>query len=231
VGSGEIVALAGLLGSGRTELARTLAGADVPESGEIRVGGSESHFTRPKDAIEARIGYCSEDRKTFGIVPHMSVRDNMTLALMPALSRRGIVDRSAQDRIVDRFIERLGIKTSGPDQPIGELSGGNQQKVLLARALALEPRLLIVDEPTRGIDVGAKAEIQRLINELADDGLAVLMISSELEEIIEGADRVIVMRDGRSVAELERDEISQDAIMTAMAHGEGETEGEGRPDA
>jgi galactofuranose transport system ATP-binding protein len=160
----------------------------------------------------------------------MSVRDNMTLALLPALSRRGIVDREAQDEIVDRFIERLGIKTAGPDQPIGELSGGNQQKVLLARALALEPRLLIVDEPTRGIDVGAKAEIQRLINELADEGLAVLMISSELEEIIEGADRVVVMRDGRSVAELERDEISQDAIMTAMAHGETEAEGEARAD-
>jgi galactofuranose transport system ATP-binding protein len=226
VGSGEIVALAGLLGSGRTEVARTLAGADIPEAGEIRVDGSESHFTRPKDAIEARIGYCSEDRKTFGIVPHMSVRDNMTLALLPALSRRGIVDREAQDRIVDRFIERLGIKTAGPDQPIGELSGGNQQKVLLARALALEPRLLIVDEPTRGIDVGAKAEIQSLINELADEGLAVLMISSELEEIIEGADRVVVMRDGRSVAELERDEISQDAIMNAMAHGEGDADGQ-----
>jgi galactofuranose transport system ATP-binding protein len=230
VGSGEIVALAGLLGSGRTEAARTLAGADVPESGEIRIGGAATHFTRPKDAIEAGIGYCSEDRKTFGIVPHMSVRDNMTLALLPALSRRGIVDREAQDEIVDRFIERLGIKTAGPDQPIGELSGGNQQKVLLARALALEPRLLIVDEPTRGIDVGAKAEIQRLINELADEGLAVLMISSELEEIIEGADRVVVMRDGRSVAELERDEISQDAIMTAMAHGETEAEGEARAD-
>jgi ribose transport system ATP-binding protein len=160
----------------------------------------------------------------------MSVRDNMTLALLPALSRRGIVDREAQDRIVDRFIERLGIKTAGPDQPIGELSGGNQQKVLLARALALEPRLLIVDEPTRGIDVGAKAEIQSLINELADDGLAVLMISSELEEIIEGADRVVVMRDGRSVAELGRDDISQDAIMTAMAHGEAEAGGEDRAD-
>jgi ribose transport system ATP-binding protein len=220
VGTGEIVGLAGLLGSGRTELARTLAGADIPEEGEIRVAGEPAGFESPRDAIEARIGYCTEDRKTFGIVPHMSVRDNMTLALMPALNRRGIVDRAAQDEIVDRFIERLGIKTSGPEQPIGELSGGNQQKVLLARALALDPRLLILDEPTRGIDVGAKAEIQRLINELADDGLAVLMISSELEEIVEGADRVVVMRDGRSVAELDGDDATQDAIMTAMAHGD-----------
>ena len=224
VGSGEIVGLAGLLGSGRTELARTLAGADVPESGEIRVEGSEAGFDRPRDAIEARIGYCSEDRKTFGIVPHMSVRDNMTLALMPLLSRRGIVDRDAQDEVVDRFIDRLGIKTAGPEQPVGELSGGNQQKVLLARALALEPRLLILDEPTRGIDVGAKAEIQSLINDLADEGLGVLMISSELEEIVEGADRVVVMRDGRSVAELGRDEVSQEAVMNAMAHGRGDSD-------
>jgi monosaccharide-transporting ATPase len=226
VAAGEIVGLAGLLGSGRTELARTLAGADVPETGEIRVAGEEAGFASPRDAIQARIGYCTEDRKTFGIVPHMSVRDNMTLALMPALNRRGIVDRAAQDEIADRFIERLGIKTSGPDQPIGELSGGNQQKVLLARALALDPRLLILDEPTRGIDVGAKAEIQRLINELADGGLGVLMISSELEEIVEGADRVVVMRDGRSVAEFGGEDVTQDAIMTAMAHGE-DADGDG----
>jgi ribose transport system ATP-binding protein len=220
VGSGEIVGLAGLLGSGRTELARTLAGADMPESGQIRVAGREADFTRPKDAIDAKIGYCSEDRKTYGIVPHLSVRDNMTLALLPALSRNGIVDREAQDEVVARFMERLGVKASSADQPIRELSGGNQQKVLLARALALEPKLLILDEPTRGIDVGAKAEIQGLINQLADDGIGVLMISSELEEIVEGSDRVVVMRDGRSVAELRRDDISQDAIMSAMAHGD-----------
>ena len=219
VGAGEIVGLAGLLGSGRTETARILAGADVPEDGELRVGGDRVDFSSPADAIRARIGYLSEDRKTFGIVPEMSVRDNLTLALLPALSRQGVVDRGQQQRVVERFIERLGIKTSGADQPIRELSGGNQQKVLLARALALEPRLLILDEPTRGVDVGAKSEIQGLINELADDGLAVLMVSSELEELTEGADRVVVMRDGRSVAELSKDEVSQEAIMGAMAHG------------
>jgi len=219
VGAGEIVGLAGLLGSGRTELARVLAGADRPEDGELRVDGKPAAFSSPGDAIRAGVGYASEDRKTFGIVPDMSVRDNLTLALMPALSRHGIVDREAQDRVVERFIERLGIKTSGPDQPIRELSGGNQQKVLLARALALEPRLLILDEPTRGIDVGAKGEIQRLINELADEGLGVLMISSELEEITEGSDRVVVMRDGRTVAELPHDAISQERIMDAMATG------------
>ncbi len=227
VGAGEIVGLAGLLGSGRTELARALAGADVPEAGELRVDGRPTRFATPGDAIRAGVGYTSEDRKTFGIVPDMSVRDNLTLALLPALSRNGIVEREEQDRVVDRFIERLGIKTSGPDQPIRELSGGNQQKVLLARALALEPRLLILDEPTRGIDVGAKAEIQRLINELADDGLGVLMISSELEEITEGSDRVVVLRDGRTVAELPHDAITQDRIMDAMATGT-EEPGDGR---
>jgi len=219
VRAGEIVGVAGLLGSGRTELGRALAGAQPPEGGEVRLGGEPVRFSEPADAIRAGIGYCSEDRKTFGIVPDMSVRDNLTLALMPELSRRGVVGREEQDRVVDEFIERLGIKTSGPDQPIRELSGGNQQKVLLARALALKPRLLIVDEPTRGIDVGAKAEIQALVNRLAGDGLAVLMGSSELEELIEGSDRVVVMRDGRTVTELGAGEITEDAIMDAMATG------------
>jgi ribose transport system ATP-binding protein len=139
------------------------------------------------------------------------------------LSRHGIISKERQRELVDRFIARLGIRTSNPDQPIRELSGGNQQKVLLARWLCLHPKLLILDEPTRGIDVGAKAEIQALINELAENGLGVLMISSEIEELTEGSDRVVVLRDGRTVAELRREDISQDAIMTAMATGGGET--------
>jgi galactofuranose transport system ATP-binding protein len=152
----------------------------------------------------------------------MSLRENLTLALLPAISRYGIVDRRRQDEVVDRFLKRLDIKTTGPDQKIRELSGGNQQKVLLARWLCLDPRLLLLDEPTRGIDVGAKGEIQALINELADNGLGVLMISSELEEIIEGSDRVVVLRDGRTVAELPYEAISEDAIMQAMAEGRAE---------
>jgi ribose transport system ATP-binding protein len=156
----------------------------------------------------------------------MSVRDNLTLALLPVLAPRGIVDRGKQQAIVDEFIKRLGIKTSGPDQKIRELSGGNQQKVLLARWLCLQPRLLILDEPTRGIDVGAKAEIQAIINKLAGEGLGVLMISSELEELTEGSDRVVVLRDGRSVAELPHAAISEDAIMAAMAHSPAAPEAE-----
>ncbi|HYO30513.1 MAG TPA: sugar ABC transporter ATP-binding protein [Thermomicrobiales bacterium] len=218
---GEIVGLAGLLGSGRSEVARIVFGADAPEGGEVRVNGQPARLRSPRDAIEAGFGFTAEDRKADGIVPYMSVRENLTLAALPTLSRNGVVDRKKQDEIVDRFIKRLGIKTAGPEQKIRELSGGNQQKVLLARWLCLNPKLLLLDEPTRGIDVGAKAEIQGLIDELADAGLGVLMISSEIEEITEGSDRVVVLRDGRTVAEFGRDRITQDAVMAAMANGEG----------
>ncbi len=222
VREGEIVGLAGLLGSGRTEVARVVFGADQIERGEVRFGGQPTHFRGPGDAIRAGIGFCSEDRKVEGIVPHLSVRENLTLAALPVLARHGIVDHDRQREIVDRFIARLGIKTAGPDQPIRELSGGNQQKVLLARWLCLDPKLLILDEPTRGIDVGAKAEIQALVDELADGGLGVLMISSEIEELTEGGDRVVVLRDGRTVAELSHAEADQDTILAAMAQGEGQ---------
>ncbi len=218
---GEIVGLAGLLGSGRTEFARTVFGADPIEGGEIRFAGRATQFGSPAEAIRAGIGLCTEDRKVEGIVPYLSVRENLTLAALPVLAKNGIVDTDKQREIVDRFIARLGIKTSNPDQPIRELSGGNQQKVLLARWLCLNPKLLILDEPTRGIDVGAKAEIQALIDELAGEGLGVLMVSSEIEEITEGSDRVTVLSDGRTVAELGRDEISQDAVIRAMAHEAG----------
>ncbi|CAA9558031.1 MAG: Ribose ABC transport system, ATP-binding protein RbsA [uncultured Thermomicrobiales bacterium] len=222
---GEIVGLAGLLGSGRSEVARIVFGADAPEGGEMEVNGKPAKLRSPRDAIREGFGFLAEDRKADGIVPYMSVRENLTLAALPTLAKNGVVDRKRQDEIVDRFISRLGIKTAGPEQTIRELSGGNQQKVLLARWLCLNPKLLLLDEPTRGIDVGAKAEIQGLIDELADAGLGVLMISSEIEEITEGSDRVVVLRDGKTVAEFGRDEISQDAVMTAMAHGEGERVG------
>jgi len=165
------------------------------------------------------MGFCSEDRKVEGIVPDMSVADNLTLALMPALSRGGRFDLAEQRRIVERFIKEIGIKCSGPDQKIRELSGGNQQKVLLARWLCMNPKLLILDEPTRGIDVGAKAEILNLIRRFSAEGLGVLVISSELEEVIEAASRVFVLRDGLSVAELRPPNINEDSIMAAMAHG------------
>jgi ribose transport system ATP-binding protein len=220
VHAGEIVGLAGLLGSGRSEVARAVFGADPLEEGAVRVEGKPAHFHSPADAIHAGIGFCPEDRKMDGIIPYLSVRENLTLAALPTLARNGIVSREKQQEIVDRFIKRLGIKTTGPEQKIRELSGGNQQKVLLARWLCLNPKLLILDEPTRGIDVGAKAEIQALIEELAEKGLGVLMISSELEELLEGSDRVVVLHDGRTVASLEHEDINLSVVVAAMAHGD-----------
>jgi ribose transport system ATP-binding protein len=220
VRKGEIVGLAGLLGAGRTETARAIFGADPHEKGEVTYLGQARNFKEPADAIKMGMGFCSEDRKREGIVPGMSVRENMTLALLPALSRSGVVDESRQRAIVDQFIKEIGVKCTSPEQPIRELSGGNQQKVLLARWLCMNPKLLIFDEPTRGIDVGAKAEIQKLIRRLAEEGLGVLMISSELEEIVEGADRVFVLRDGKTVAELEHDQVTESVVMHAMAQGE-----------
>ena len=226
VRAGQIVGLAGLLGSGRTETARAIFGADPPDAGSIRLMGKAVTPREPSDAIAMGVGYCSEDRKADGIVPDMSVRENLTLAILPRLVAMGVIDEGQQREIVERFMKRLAIKASGPEQKIRELSGGNQQKVLLARWLCADPKLLILDEPTRGIDVGAKAEIQSLIRELADQGLGVLMISSELEEIVEGADRVFVLSDGRTVADLPHANASANAIMAAMAHEDPAATGE-----
>ena len=167
-------------------------------------------YAEPADAIADGIGFVSEDRKVEGIVPEMSVRENMTLALLPRLTEGRHRRPAEQQEIVDRYIKALGVKCASPEQPIRELSGGNQQKVLLARWLCMDPRLLIVDEPTRGIDVGAKAEILKLLRNLADEGLSVLMISSELEELIAAADHVTVLSDGRSVDRLARPNSSED---------------------
>jgi ribose transport system ATP-binding protein len=221
---GEVVGFAGLLGAGRTETARVVFGADRARAGSMEFDGQRYSAERPADAIRAGLGFVTEDRKAEGIVPDMSVAENLTLALLPRLSRNGIVDEVRQRELVERFIRELGIRCSGPSQKVRELSGGNQQKVLLARWLAMSPKLLILDEPTRGIDVGAKAEIQALIRELAEQGLAVLMISSELEEVLGGANRIFVLRDGRSVAELEGAAATEEMVMAAMAHGEQETE-------
>jgi ribose transport system ATP-binding protein len=219
VRKGEILGLAGLLGSGRTETARSVFGADLLDEGTVQLDGKRLNPRTPDDAIRAGIAFVSEDRKGEGIIPELSVRENLTLAALPTLTRLGVVDRARQREIVDRFMRRLGIKATSAEQKIRELSGGNQQKVLLARWLCMNPALLILDEPTRGIDIGAKGEIQTLINELAATGLGVLMISSELEELVEGSSRVVVLRDGQNVAELRGDDISQQAIIHAMAMG------------
>ena len=220
IGRGEIAGLAGLLGSGRTETARLIYGADRKDKGTIRIAGAERDYSEPSAAIADGMGFVSEDRKVEGIVPEMSVRENMTLAILPRLTKSGIVDRAEQQAIVDKYIAALGVKLASPEQPIRELSGGNQQKVLLARWLCMNPKLLIIDEPTRGIDVGAKAEILKLLRSLADEGLGVLMISSELEELIAAADHVTVLSDGTSVEYLKASELTEERLMVAMAHQE-----------
>ncbi|MEU5951613.1 sugar ABC transporter ATP-binding protein [Streptomyces sp. NPDC047525] len=214
---GEVVGLGGLLGSGRSETAKAIAGALPPDSGNVRIAGVPVRTGSPPAAIRAGISLLPEDRKAEGIVSGLSVRENIALAALPRLSRFGLVDESAIDAIVDTFMKRLRIKASGPHQKVGELSGGNQQKVLLARWLAMNPKVLLLDEPTRGIDIGAKAEVQKLIDELANDGLAVLLISSDMEELIEGSDRVIVLKDGTVIEELTGPQVTEDALMRAIA--------------
>ena len=221
---GEILGLSGLLGSGRSELAQVLFGSTKPDSGEVFWWGEPANIKNPADAIAKGMGFCTEDRKTEGIVPHLSVKENMTLAFLPQIQKFGFVDAKKQNEIAKTYIDRLKIKTPTPEQQICNLSGGNQQKVLLARWMCMNPKLIILDEPTRGIDVGAKAEIEVLIQELSDSGISVLMISSEIAELQRNCDRVIVMRDGRAVGQLIDQDITQDNIMEMIAKGS-ESEG------
>ena len=226
IGPGEVVGVAGLLGSGRTETARLLFGADRRDSGTAFVDGREISIGSPERAVAAGFGFCPEERKTDGIVADLSVRENIVLALQARRGWARALRRSEQAELADRFIEALDIRPADPEMPIKFLSGGNQQKALLARWLATEPRLLILDEPTRGIDVGAHAEIIRLIDRLRDDGMALVVISSELEELVAYASRVVVLADRRHVAELTGKDISPAAIMASIAahgHGDGGT--------
>ena len=214
---GEVVGLAGLLGSGRSETARAIVGAFPLDGGTVLVRNRALPRGKVAAAVRAGVSMLAEDRKADGIVPHLSVRENIVLAALPRLSRFGVVSRARQDKVVETFVRRLRIKASSPDQPVEELSGGNQQKVLLARWLATEPTVLLLDEPTRGIDVGAKAEVQALVDELAEEGLAVLLISSDMEELGGGADRLVVLRDGAVVGELTGAEVSADNVLAAIA--------------
>lgn len=214
---GEIVGLAGLLGSGRTETAEVIFGIHPADSGTASVKGKPVALRSPQQASRLGIGFCPEDRKTDGIIGAASVRENIILALQAQRGWLRPIPRREQDEIAARFIRQLGIRTPGPEQPIEFLSGGNQQKVLLSRWLLTKPQFLILDEPTRGIDVGAHAEIIRLIETLCADGLALLVISSELEELVGYADRVIILRDRQQVAEIPLGELSVGAIMNAIA--------------
>jgi monosaccharide-transporting ATPase len=217
---GEVVGLAGLLGSGRTEAARLFFGADHADSGTLALGGQPAALRTPRAAMAKGVALCPESRKTEGLILDLSIRENIILALQARRGWARPVPRRRQDELVAKYVEALRIRPANPEAMVGSLSGGNQQKVLLARWLITEPELLILDEPTRGIDVGAKAEIMRLVVELSSGGMAVLFISAELEEVLRLSHRIAVLRDRRMVAELTNDDgVDAEVVMETIASG------------
>ncbi|UUZ92428.1 ATP-binding cassette domain-containing protein [Paenibacillus sp. P25] len=218
--TGEVLSLAGLLGSGRTEIARLLFGADRADQGELRISGRTVQLNSPRQAIGAGIAFCPENRKTEAIIEDLTVRENIILAMQASLGTFRYLPKKKQTELADEYIRLLNIKTPGPEALIKNLSGGNQQKVILGRWLLTNPELLILDEPTRGIDVGAKAEIQKLMAQLCGRGMSILFISSELEEVVRSSHRIAILRDRRKITEVENTGISQQDIMKAIAGGE-----------
>jgi galactofuranose transport system ATP-binding protein len=219
---GEVVGLAGLLGSGRTEAARLLFGADSADAGHVEMHGRSRRWHSPREAIAAGIAFCSEDRKHEGAILELSVRDNILLALQARAGLRLVMSREQQQALAEDYIKRLGIKTASADMPMGQLSGGNQQKALLARWLATQPAVLILDEPTRGIDVRAKEDLMDQVRALAvgqdaDAGMAVLFISSELPEVLHCSDRLLVLRDRRAAGEYRRGELDERSVLEVIA--------------
>ncbi len=219
---GEVVGFAGLLGSGRTEVARLLGGVDRADAGRLTVRGRELRLRTPRRAISERIMYSSENRRAEGIVDELTVRDNIVLALQADRGWFRPIPKKRQDELAQSYIDALNIRPANADAIVRNLSGGNQQKVLLARWLAVAPRLLILDEPTRGIDVGAKAEIQKLVFSLAENGMSVVYISAELEEVLRLSHRVVVMRDRQQVADLPNDDLTVDSLLALIAEGSGD---------
>jgi rhamnose transport system ATP-binding protein len=215
VRAGEIVGLSGLVGAGRSEVARAIFGIDKYDSGAVQVRGAALKPLSPRDSMAAGLGFVPEDRRKQGLVMELNVSRNLTLTLRKKLSRFGLLTNQAEAQSTREWAKKLQIKAGAPTSPISTLSGGNQQKVVLGKWLATGPKVLIIDEPTRGIDVGTKSEVHRLISELAGTGLAVLMISSELPEILGMSDRVLVMHEGRITAELSRSEATEETVMTA----------------
>ena len=215
---GEIVGLSGLVGAGRSEVAQCIFGIRPPETGEIRIDGEGVQIHSPQAAMERGIFYVPEERRSQGLILPFSIKNNITLSILDRISHFGFVPRSER-QTADRFAKELSIRGAQMFDPVSRLSGGNQQKVVLAKSLAREPSILLLDEPTRGIDVGAKSEIYRLIDDLAKEGKAILLISSELEEVLSMSDRVVVMREGRITGEFGRSEANQEKVMTAATGG------------
>lgn len=224
INKGEVIGLTGLLGSGRSELVRAIYGADKADSGKLKVNGKEVKINSPLDAMKLGMAYLPEDRKAEGIIADLSVRENIIIALQ---AKRGMfhpLSRKEMEEAADKYIDMLQIKTASRETPIKSLSGGNQQKVILGRWLLTNPEYLILDEPTRGIDIGTKTEIQKIVLDLADEGMAVTFISSEVEEMLRTCSRMAVLRDGEKVGELEESELSQSSIMKAIAGGDDKNE-------
>jgi rhamnose transport system ATP-binding protein len=220
VRAGEILGLAGLVGAGRTEFARVLFGLTPADAGEIAVRGEARVIRSPRDAVDLGIAYVPEDRRRHGVVLEMPVAQNISLAVHRRIFRGGWLRFSTERKLAEGFMSKLAIKTAGPDAAAGNLSGGNQQKVALARWLATEPKILILDEPTQGVDVGAKSEIHRIIRQLANEGLAVILISSDLPEVIGMSDRIGVMREGRLVTVLPARTAAEAVMVAALGRGE-----------
>ncbi len=216
VAAGEVFGLAGLVGAGRTELARALFGLTPASAGRILVNGREVEIRSPREAMALGIAYVPEDRRRHGVILEMAVEENTTLAIHPKIFRGGWLRDGAERALANKMIGELAIKTAGPEAPAGSLSGGNQQKVALARWLATEPKILILDEPTQGVDVGAKSEIHRIVRELANEGLAVILISSDLPEVIGMSDRIGVMRGGRLTAVLPGGAAAEEVMSAAL---------------
>jgi ribose transport system ATP-binding protein len=220
VRKGEILGIAGLVGAGRSEVARAIFGADPLESGTIRIDDKQVNIRSPRDAIRLGIGLVTEDRKALGLVLGMVVRENISLANLGSLATLGFVSRGKEREVANKYIADLMIKTPSMEQTVQNLSGGNQQKVVLAKWLFTQSKVLIFDEPTRGIDVGSKVEIYQLMNRLVETGAAIIMISSELPEVLGMSDRILVMHEGRLAGELSREEATQEKIMHLATGGE-----------
>ncbi|MCM2989537.1 sugar ABC transporter ATP-binding protein [Bacillus safensis] len=219
VKAGEIVGVAGLMGAGRTEMMRSLFGLDPLDQGEIWVHGKKAVIKKPSDAVKIGIGFITEDRKDEGLMLDASIRENIGLPNLKSFSPKGLIDKKSEQDFVDLLIKRLTIKTASSDISARSLSGGNQQKVVIAKWIGIQPKVLILDEPTRGVDVGAKREIYQLMNELTDRGVAILMVSSELPEILGMSDRVLVIHEGTISGELDKTEATQERIMTLATGG------------
>jgi inositol transport system ATP-binding protein len=218
VKEGEVLAFAGLVGAGRSEIARAIAGLDEFDSGAIEIWGLETKINSPSEAIELGIGFVSEDRKALGFIPQMSIKDNISLSSLQKFSKMGFVNTDQQTKSTEMVYNDLKVKASGLAQKVINLSGGNQQKVVIGKVLMSNPKIIILDEPTRGIDVGAKFEIYKLINTLKAKGLAIILISSEMPEILGLSDRILVLSKGKQKAILSKSEASQEKIMQYAVH-------------